>query len=233
MRLRHATLAIAALTMLGVAGCGDDPDDTPAPGTPAPGASVAASGTGAPGDPSAPAGDTSASPTTPPTEGTVPSKAPKKGGEANQGPAGRGAGSPDVLSAAGLGPYEIGATQNGLKSDDLLGKVSTKDACATAKGLSAYGTPALAFTKGKLQRLTVTSSKIATVAGAKVGTSYASLKGMHPAGKQLDDWVGASAWYTLDGGNALLFRISDGKVASIDAGADPAVQFFYTDKQGC
>jgi hypothetical protein len=224
-------LAVAALTLLGVAACGDDPDDAPAFVTPAPGTSAPASG--APVGPSTPAGGAPASPSTPPTEGTSRSQPPKQGGQANQGPAGKGAGAPDVLSAAGLGPYEIGAAQGALKSGKLLGKVATKDGCATARGVGAYASPELAFAKGKLQRLTVTSPKIATVAGAKVGTSYATLKGMYPNGKQLDDWVGASAWYTLDGGNALLFRISDGKVASIDAGADPAVQFFYTDKQGC
>jgi hypothetical protein len=228
MRFRHATLAVAALTVFGVTACSDDPEDA-TPAAPAPGASVAASADASLGDPGA-----SASPSTPPTEGTSTAKPPKKGsGDTAQGPAGKPAGSPDVLTAAGIGPYSIGVKQGELKEAGLVGKVTTKKTCGTAKGLSEYHAPALAFTDGHLQRLTVTSTKIATPTGAKVGTSYANLKGMYPAGKQLDDWVGASAWYTLDGGNALLFRIKDGKVASIDAGAGQVVQFFYTDKQGC
>jgi hypothetical protein len=225
-------LAIAALTMLGVAACGDDSDDNATPATPAASASVAASaaasGAGTLGGPGA-----SAAASTAPTEGTSATKPPKKGAGANQGPAGKPAGSPDVLTAAGMGPYSVGVAQTELKSAGLVGAVTTKDACATAKGLSEYHSPALAFTGGKLQRLTVTSSKVTTTTGAKVGTSYANVKGMYPNGKQLDDWVGASAWYTLDGGNALLFRIADDKVASIDAGVGQAVQYFYTDKQGC
>jgi hypothetical protein len=223
MRLRRATLAIAAFTLLGVAACGDDSADEATPTAPAPTVPTAAAGTlGDPGASSAPGASQ-----------TKATKPPKKNGGGNQEPAGRPAGSPDVLTAAGLGPYSIGIAQAELKSAKLLGKVTTNDSCATAKGLGEYHTPTLAFDKGKLQRLTVTSPKIATTTGAKIGASYASVKGMYPGGKQLDDWVGASAWYTLDGGNALLFKIKDGKVASIDAGAGPAVQFFYTDKQGC
>jgi hypothetical protein len=230
MRFRHATLAVAALTVLGVAACGDDPDDGVTPAAPAPGVSVAASA-GSGDTPTQPG--SSANPNTPPTEGTSTAKPPKKGGGAAQGPAGKPAGSPDVLTAAGIGPYSIGIDQRELKSAGLVGKITTTKTCGTTKGLSKYHTPALAFTGGKLQRLTVTSTKVSTPTGAKVGTTYASLKGMYPTGKQLDDWVGASAWYTLDGGNALLFRIKDDKVASIDAGAGSVVQFFYTDKQGC
>lgn len=229
MRFRHATLAVAALTVFGVTACGDDPEAATPP-APAPGASVTASTDAALGAPGS-----SASPSTPPTEGTSTAKPPKKGkgGTAQQGPAGKPAGSPDVLTAAGIGPYSIGVAQGELKTAGLVGKVTTKKTCGTAKGLSDYHSPALAFTGGRLQRLTVTSTKVATPTGAKVGTSYSSLKGMYPTGKQLDDWVGASAWYTLDGGNALLFRIKNDKVASIDAGAGQAVQFFYTDQQGC
>jgi hypothetical protein len=225
-------LAIAALSLLVVAACGDS--DKADSGTPSPGASVGASaqdGLGGPGASGAPG--SSADPGTPPTEGTSPSRPPKKGAGANQGPAGKPAGSPDVLTAAGIGPYSIGIKQTELKSSGLVGNVTTKDACATAKGLGEYHTPALAFTDGKLQRLTVTSTKVVTPTGAKIGTSYPNIKGMYPGGKQLDDWVGASAWYTLDGDNALLFRIKDDKVASIDAGVGSVVRFHYTDKQGC
>lgn len=88
MRLRHATLAIATLTLLGVTACGDDSDD-PAPVAPAPSVSAGPSAGGAPGDPGASAAPSSVSSGTPPTEGTSVTNPPKKGGEAAQGPAGK------------------------------------------------------------------------------------------------------------------------------------------------
>jgi hypothetical protein len=88
MRLRHATLAVAVLTVLSVAGCGDDSDD-PAPVAPAPSVSAGPSTDGALGGPAA-----SADPGTPPTEGTSTAKPPKKGGGAAQGPAGKPAATP-------------------------------------------------------------------------------------------------------------------------------------------
>ena len=232
MRHRHAALAVAAFTLLGVAACGDDPGEEKSPSFVTPGASAAAPVPGASAGTSAAPGG-SAAPSTKPTEGTASKKPPKKGGEANQGPAGRGGGAADVLSAAGLGPYAIGMKQSELKSAQLFRGATTKQKCTTAKGLGEYESPALAFSGGKLERLAVTSADISTTTGAKVGTDYADVKSMYPAGKQLDDWVGASAWYTLEGGNALLFRIEDGKVAAIEAGPSQSLQFHYTDKQGC
>ncbi|WP_125811034.1 hypothetical protein [Actinoplanes sp. ATCC 53533] len=93
MRLRHATLAIATLTLLGVAACGDTND--PAPAAPAPSVSAVPSTGGEPGGPGASAGPaSSADPGTPPTEGTSTAKPPKKGSEAVQGPAGKTATTP-------------------------------------------------------------------------------------------------------------------------------------------
>jgi hypothetical protein len=228
---RSAALAVAAFTLLGIAACGDDDSKdgttfvtpTASAGAPGPGASA--------GTPAGPGG--SATPTGTPTEGTASQKPPKKGGKANQGPVGRGGGSADTLSAAGLGPYSIGIKQSELKSAALIRSVAAKQSCTTAKGLGEYDTPALAFSGGKLQRIAVTSADVSTSTGAKVGSSLADVKAKYPAGKQLDDWVGASAWYAVDGGNALLFRIKDGKVAAIEAGPGQALQFHYTDKQGC
>ncbi len=89
MRLRHATLAIATLTLLGVTACGDDSDD-PAPAAPAPSVSAGPSaGGGVLGDPGTSAAPSSVSSGTPPTEGTSVTNPPKKGGEAAQGPAGQ------------------------------------------------------------------------------------------------------------------------------------------------
>jgi hypothetical protein len=89
MRLRHAMLVLAALTVLTGAACGDDADDK-APAAPAPSSSAvpsAESGPSAPGTSAAPG--SSADPDTVPTEGTSTKKPPKQGGEANQGPAGK------------------------------------------------------------------------------------------------------------------------------------------------
>ncbi|BCJ53726.1 hypothetical protein Asp14428_52010 [Actinoplanes sp. NBRC 14428] len=231
MRHRRVALAVAALTLLGVAACGDDSDDKGTPAFVTPGASAGPSGPAAPTGSAAPGG--SASPGAKPTEGTATQKPPKKGGGANQGPVGRGAGESGVLSSAGLGPYALGVAQSELKSAALIGTVSTEQGCGTAKGLSEYARPTLAFSGGKLQRIAVTSTAVTTPTGAKVGTSYPKLKGMYPSGKQLDNWVGAKAWFTLDGGNALLFRIEKDKVAGIEAGPGQTLQFHYTDKQGC
>ncbi|AGL21304.1 hypothetical protein [Actinoplanes sp. N902-109] len=206
MSHRPAALAVAAITLIGVAACSHDSDDAGAFVTPAPAASSAAA---------APAATTSA-------------PAPRNG----QAPVGKDAGT-DVVSAAGLGPYRTGTAQRDLSSAKLIGSVKKVDTCTAAAGLSKYKTPSLAFSNGKLTRIAITSSKVQTPAGAKVGMAYDDVKKLYPAGKQLDNWVGASAWYTTDGGNALLFKISDGKVSEIDAGAGEAVQFAYTDQQNC
>jgi hypothetical protein len=84
MRLRHAAMAAAMLTMLSVAGCGDDADDK-APVAPAPSVSVAPSA--AAGAPDAPGA--SAEPGAVPTEGIASAKPPKPGEGAAQGPAGK------------------------------------------------------------------------------------------------------------------------------------------------
>ncbi|MEV8507248.1 hypothetical protein AB0368_20870 [Actinoplanes sp. NPDC051475] len=236
MRHRRVAVAVAAFALLGVAACGDDSDDKGTPAAVPPGASAPAASGGspaAPGGESVAPGGTPAAPGAVPTEGTASQQPPKKGGGANQRPAGKGAVEPDVLSAAGLGPYAIGVAQPDLKSAQLIGAVSTKHDCATAKGLSDYASPGLAFSDGKLERISVTSRDISTATGAEVGTTYAKVKAMYPSGKQLDDWVGAKAWFTLDGGNALLFVIKDDRVASMQAGPAQALQFHHTDNQGC
>ncbi|MFI7596858.1 hypothetical protein [Actinoplanes sp. NPDC049681] len=237
MRHRRAAVAVAALALLGVAACGDDSDDKGTPATVTPGASAPAVLGGSPGAPaggaSAAPGGASAAPGAIPTEGTASQQPPKKGGGANQRPAGKGAVEPDVLAAAGLGPYAIGVAQRDLKSAGLIGAVSTKQKCATAKGLADYASPALAFSDGKLERISVTSRDVSTATGAEVGTTYAKVKQLYPSGKQLDDWVGAKAWFAVDGGNALLFVIKNDRVASMQAGPAQALQFHHTDDQGC
>ncbi|GAA2550912.1 hypothetical protein GCM10010435_21320 [Winogradskya consettensis] len=207
MRHRYAAVTVAAITLLGVAACSKDDDkDAGAFVNPDPAASSAA-----------------------PVSEVPESAAP--GAKKGQAPVGKG--SSEVLAAGGLGPYLIGVGQKDLSSAKLVGKVTKKGDCATSAGLSKYDTPALAFSDGKLKRVTVTSTAVSTQAGAKVGTAYDQVKALYPKGKQLDDWIGASAWYTVDGKNALLFRIDNGKVAAIMVGEAQTVQFYFTDQQGC
>jgi hypothetical protein len=88
MRVRHAASAVAMLTVLGLAGCSDDPD--PVAPAPAPAVSITPSADGASSGPGAPAASAaSAEPGTPATEGTATAKPPKKGGGAGQGPFGK------------------------------------------------------------------------------------------------------------------------------------------------
>jgi hypothetical protein len=141
----------------------------------------------------------------------------------------------DSLSAAGLGPYQQGTPQQQLRSSHLLGPASTAECpgYVVAKGLSRFQTPTLVFHQGRLQYLRVNSATVATSAGARVGMSAADVRARHPGGRQLDDWVGATAWFAPTGDDALLFRITDGKVASIEAGLAEPLQFRFTDGQGC
>ncbi|MEV4635943.1 hypothetical protein AB0J80_01190 [Actinoplanes sp. NPDC049548] len=89
MRHRRAAMAVAALTLLGVAACSDDADDK-GPASVTPGVSAGASPSAVPGTSSAAPGESPAAPGGKPTEGTASKKPPKKGGGAVQGPAGRG-----------------------------------------------------------------------------------------------------------------------------------------------
>ena len=232
MRHRPIVLLISAVTVISLAGCSKD--DAPAA---APRFEPGAAASGAPGAPgaSAVAGapGSSAAPGDPAAPGATNSAEPSKPGDAANGPGGRPAKSADSVSAAGLGPYEIGVPQKELKSAGLLGKVSGGGNCDTGSGDDKYHSPKLTFRDAKLQRLTVTAKSVVTPEGAKVGTSYADVKGMYPAGKQLSDWVGASGWLTTDGDYALLFKIKGGKVAAIEAGEVSPVQFAFTDNQAC
>jgi predicted outer membrane protein len=86
MRLRPATLALAALTLLGVSACGDDSDDRPPP-APTPAVSTSQAAGIAPGASAAPGA--TIDPSAEATEGTSVTKPPKKGGRPAQEPAGK------------------------------------------------------------------------------------------------------------------------------------------------
>jgi hypothetical protein len=205
--MRHRLVALsAALTLAGTAGCSHDKGGKP---TWEP---------GAPGSPAAAAAGDAPTPESVPTGVAVASSTPVD----------------DELDATGFGPYAIGATQAKLTSSGLVGKVSKDvNGCGTAAGTKKWNSPALVFADGKLEHVKVTTPKIKTTEGVKVGTAFATLKGKYPSGKQLADWVGAPGWYARSGDFALLFRIRNDKVSAIEAGSASTLQFTFTDNQGC
>lgn len=248
MRPSRVLLTIAALGLLGVAGCGDDASKNHPPASGPVGAASgapASPGAGAPGapGPGGPAPGSVGGPgsTGAGSPGSTGAGAPGSTGQGAPGQPGRtGSGgdtgfAPTRLAASGLGPYQQGVAQQNLRSSALLGKITSNANCpgfVIAKGTSAYYLPTLVFHDGKLQYLTVTSKSVSTSAGARVGMTIADVQRLHPVGKQLTDWVGAPAWFTVVGSNGLLFHFDNGKVSSIEAGLAAPMQFRYTDGEG-
>jgi len=203
--MRHRLVALSAALTLAAAGCSHDKADKP---TWQP---------GAPGSPAPAAGDA-----------VTPEAVPTGVSLASGTPAG------DELDATGFGPYAIGTTQAKLASSGLVGKISKDvNGCGTADGTRKWNSPGLIFADGRLQHVKVTTSKIKTTEGVKVGSAYATVKAKYPKGKQLADWVGATGWYARSGDFALLFRVKNGKVTAIEAGSASTLQFTFTDNQGC
>ena len=240
MRHRRILTSVAVLTLLLNAGCGSDDKDqaaVPAPAGAVPTTPAADPGVASP-DPHAssagvPGVTATAAPSAAPTEKST-GKAGRSG--PGTGPKGSTFAPGAQLSASGLGPYQVAAARDDLKAAGLLGKVDASAGCpdfVVAKGLPQYQSPALVFHQGKLQYTRVTSSRTATSAGAKVGMKLADVKKKYPAGKQLDDWNGAIAWFATTGSNALMFRFKDNKVESIEAGLAEPLQFRFTDGAGC
>ncbi len=237
MRHRRILTSVAVLTLLLTAGCGSDDKDQAA--VPAPAGAVPTTAAGDPGvaSPDPHASSAGVPGAAAPTENAPTEKSTGKPGRSGRGTAPKGSsvtGPP--LGATGLGPYQVAAARDALKAAGLLGKVDTSAGCpdfVVAKGLPQYQSPVLVFHQGKLQYTRVTSSKTATSAGAKVGMKLADVKKKYPAGKQLDDWNGAIAWFATTGSNALMFRFKDNKVESIEAGLAEPLQFRFTDGEGC
>jgi hypothetical protein len=242
MRHRLAVLT-TVLALAGVAACGHDKKDTPAAAgtTPLPGASVSLNGATPGASPGVPSASASAQPGEAAPTGTGPGKfgttaTPRSGTTPSAATHGTDHGLPVAteMSAAGVGPYAIGAAQAQLSSAGLIGKVSTDtNGCGISSGVKKYRSPGLVFVKGRLEHVKVTSSKVRTTAGVQVGTPFATAKSRYPGGRQLADWNGAPAWYATDGDHALLLRIKGNKVSAIEAGTASTLSFTFTDNQGC
>ena len=246
MRSRRLLLTAVALTVLGLTGCGDDASGDQAASAPVGSASaspgpvptVSAPAAAPSTTPTTRATPTTSAPSAEPGTGTTPGRKPTGSKPATKGgktPGARPTTTTNQLSATGLGPYQEGTTRKKLTSAGLLTDVKSTKGCpdfVVATGLDEYQAPSLVFYQGKLQYIAVTSPKTTTVKGARVGMTAAEVKARH-AGKQLDDWVGATAWFATAGKDALLFRFADDKVERIEAGLAEPLQFRFTDGEGC
>lgn len=226
MSHRLAASILAVVTVVSLAGCGDDeepPAPAPAASEPAPAPSALPTGSG--------------SATAPPVATHRPEIVTNPDGTVNSaGP--RPATSDDAVTAGGLGPYKIGVNQADLAEAKLIGKVtpSRSENCpgyAGAKGLKRYGSPVLTFYRDRLLRLTVTAEGVKTDQGVTVGTPMSEVQRRYPDGKPLADWTGRNAWFATIGSYGLLLTTENDRVASIQAGMAGPMQFKHTDNQGC
>jgi hypothetical protein len=218
MKLHRLVLAVAAVSLLAAGACDRDAAARPPESGSAPSESP---GSGSPprarqGRPEAP----------PPVRKIVP---PVK----KVRPAAQQA----RLSPRGLGPYTAGTGALGLKLGDLLADYRQDTTCPNglyyAKGTPKYHSPYLTFTdRAKLLYIDVDSPKVATTAGVRVGTPFATVKRLHPDGRQYDN-QGLRAWVVTKGANALLIGFENGKVNGFEAGDKETVLFRFTDGEGC
>jgi hypothetical protein len=215
MRLRHIVLTAAALSVLATGACNRDASASAAPAT------TTAPATSAPHVPKA------RKPTEPPPlQKTV---APMRKVRAVEAPR---------LSPRGLGPYTAGTGSLGLKLGDLLADYHQDAECPNGlyygRGVKKYHSPYLTFTaKFKLLYIDVDDTAVATTAGVRVGTTYATVKRLHPEGRQYTN-QGVHAWVVKQGSNALLIGIGDnGRVDGFEAGDAETVLFRFTDGEGC
>jgi hypothetical protein len=227
--MRHRLVVLAAvLAVTGLAACSRAKDDRPTPqAQPAvPGASTQPGGSAHPGM------SFTALPGAGPTSGNAAGKPaptdPVGGlGHAQTLPAG------SEISATGIGPYTIGREQAALATAKLVGTVKNgSTGCDTGWGQETWGSPALIFTKGKLQHVKITNGWVATTSGVTIGSGYASVRAAYPKGSALTAG-GTTAWYAPAGDFALLFRIAGDKVAAIESGPASTLSITFTSNQGC
>jgi hypothetical protein len=219
-----ATLAVGGLAVAGLTACSRDKGDRPDPQAqpPVPTVSTGARPSMAP-LPSASAGVTpggAASGRPSPTTPTDPAGAVK--GRPQSLPTGT------EIKATGIGPYTIGQEQAALTTAKLVGPIkSGSTGCDTGSGVAKWGSPALFFTKGKLQHVKISSAAVKTTAGVKVGTTEAGVRAAYPKGSALG---GGTAWFAPTGDFALVFRLAGGKVSAVEAGPTSIME---TGAAGC
>jgi hypothetical protein len=207
--MRHRLVVlVAVLVVVGAAACSRGKDDRPAPqaqtpvfSTSLPGVAPTVTPSPAPSGAGGPSGANSEAPI--------------------KDPAGAAKGHPQTLpagtevKATGIGPYTIGQEQVALTTAKLVGPVRSGAAgCDSGTGVAKWGSPALLFTKGKLQHIKITSAAVRTTAGIRVGSSEASVKSAYPKGSAGE----GTGWYAPTGDFALLFRLGKGKVTTIESG---------------
>jgi hypothetical protein len=224
MKLNRLALVVAAAGLLASGACNRDANLAPGAPAPAPSAPPAVP------EQRQPAPPPPLQKVAPPVKKVKKAKAKKAEPAPPVGPAGR-------LSPRGLGPYTAGTGALGLKLGDLLADYHADEACPNGmyygKGTASYHSPYLTFTdKAKLLYIDVESPEVATTAGVRIGTPFATAKRLHPHGRQYDN-QGVHAWVVTRGHNALLMSIENGKVSGFEAGDAEAVVFRFTDGEGC
>ena len=234
--MRHRLVVLAAvLAVAGLAGCSRHKDDAPAPvaQAPVPGVSThpGMSMTAVPSASPTTVGPTAVGPTAVGPAATKPVTPTDPAGGAKGRPQSLPTGS--EISATGIGPYTIGQEQASLTAAKLVGTVRNGSAgCDTGAGQAKWGSPALIFTKGKLQHVKITSGSVRTTTGVKVGSSEATVRGAYATGSALSA-SGKAAWYAPTGDFALLFRIAGGRVSAIESGPASTLSVTFTSNQGC
>jgi hypothetical protein len=223
--MRHRIAVLTVVLLFSAAACSRDRDDVPAPraqpavpaGSTVPSAgsapAVLAPNASAPGVAPVDTGST-------PRSGVTPTTAVKGTPVSND------------ITATGFGPYGIGAGQAELATAGLIGPVVTDPkGCARTTGTSKWGSPALFFTKGRLEHVKVTSKSIKTTEDVTVGAALSAVKAAYPKGVEMGS--GARGWYVAGGDFGLLFRLDGDRVAAIEMGTSSTLPVTFTDGQGC
>ena len=223
--MRHRIVLMTVVLLISTAACSRDPGDVPDPQ--AQPAVPAESAVPPPGSaPAGPAPNPSAPGVAPvdtrstPRSGVTPTTAVK--------------GMPVTrdITATGFGPYGIGAGQAELATAGLIGPVTTDPkGCARTTGSSKWGSPALFFTKGRLEHVKVTSKSIKTTEDVTVGAALSAVKAAYPKGIEMGS--GARGWYVASGDFGLLFRLDGNRVAAIEMGTSSTLPVTFADGQGC
>jgi hypothetical protein len=89
----------------------------------------------------------------------------------------------DRLTATGIAPYLVGTALDALTAAGALTNIKESTTCpgyTTADALGAlHGLVRIAFSKGSLVWITVTSSAISTMEGAQIGMAFQEVEGLY------------------------------------------------------